>query len=268
MFIALQSEHGGCWNVMHFADAEPAVFSRREPGTWTEVRVVASERAHFFAQPRDSSVERAYAVRGDAVVVLSAAPGWMRARIRETEGWLRDTDLYSDAVPANSKQPCERPDGSGTANAGKCDIDAVWDTKARACRMYPGGSYGWAGCSMAHSPPGGFKCVTGAHWVPSLCRHLRVRWHSSLRHGTEHLPVMRRKKGPFCYLRQDRKSFTTSGQDAGFVAIAASRVVTRHHAISHRHGNVRSTGKSRAKIPKVLPEGWRVALDRSRPPSR
>jgi hypothetical protein len=76
---------------------------------------------------------------------------------------------------------------------------------------------------------------------------------------------MRQKKALFAYLRKDRKSFTTSRQDAGFVAIAASRVVTRHHAISDWHGNVRSTGKSRAKIPKVLPEGWKVALDRARP---
>jgi hypothetical protein len=30
---------------------------------------------------------------------------------------------------------------------------------------------------------------------------------------------------------KDRKSFATSEQDAGFVALAASRVVTRHHAI-------------------------------------
>jgi hypothetical protein len=97
--VSLKSEHPGCWNVQHFADAQPAVFTVGEVGDWIAVRIVAPERAHFYAGPGARSSERAYAIRGDAVVVTDGAPGWVHARVGRTEGWLRESDLYRDSPP-------------------------------------------------------------------------------------------------------------------------------------------------------------------------
>jgi len=162
--IHLNEEHGGCWNVRHFADAAPATFARDTAGAWIAVRVVSAARAHFFAKPDGVSTQKAYVVRGDVVVVAErrgARPGgWVRARIGQTEGWLREADLFDDRAPLSL---------GDAGRAGACDGDLVWDTAARACRMYPGGPYGWAGCSLAKHPPGDFKCVTGAIWTACTC---------------------------------------------------------------------------------------------------
>jgi hypothetical protein len=40
---------------------------------------------------------------------------------------------------------------------------------AQACRMFPGGGYGWAGCSLATAPPNGDQCITGTHWHACDC---------------------------------------------------------------------------------------------------
>jgi hypothetical protein len=95
--IALESEHGGCWNVQHFADPQPTVFSRDALGDWIAVRVVAASRARFFVEPDPAAVRTAYAVHGDTALVLARRSGWVRARVHQTVGWLRELDLHSDA---------------------------------------------------------------------------------------------------------------------------------------------------------------------------
>jgi hypothetical protein len=98
--VHLDAEHGGCWNVMHFADPEPASFSLDAAGDWIALRVVAAPRAHFSGAPDAGAMGKPYAVRGDAVRVLERSPGWVRARVQRTEGWLRDADLFAEEPPA------------------------------------------------------------------------------------------------------------------------------------------------------------------------
>jgi hypothetical protein len=97
--VGLESEHGGCWNVQRFADPQPAVFFRDAPGEWIGVRVVGASRARFYAEPDGPFVGKTYAVRGDLALVLARTSGWVRARVHETVGWLREFELYGDAPP-------------------------------------------------------------------------------------------------------------------------------------------------------------------------
>jgi hypothetical protein len=99
--ISLKKEHGGCWNVQHFADAQPAVFAMGETGDWIAVRIVALDVVHFFARPGASLPERAYVVRGDAVVVTESTSGWVHAGFGKTEGWIRESELVRDSPPRN-----------------------------------------------------------------------------------------------------------------------------------------------------------------------
>lgn len=73
-----------------------------------------------------------------------------------------DTAIEATTVPA---APSATP-----APAGVCDASHVWDAAARACRLFPGGGNGYAGCSLAKAPPNGERCVTGTHWEPCDCR--------------------------------------------------------------------------------------------------
>jgi hypothetical protein len=61
-----------------------------------------------------------------------------------------------------------------------CESDHVWDEAEKACRLFPGGGYGWAGCSQAKAPPNGEQCVTGTHWqsCDCLCDTAGTRWNA------------------------------------------------------------------------------------------
>jgi hypothetical protein len=59
---------------------------------------------------------------------------------------------------------------------------------------------------------------------------------------------MRRKSAIFGLRHNDTKSFITNRHDAGIFGIAASRVVTRHHGISDRHGNLRAIARARPRL--------------------
>lgn len=99
--ITLPTEHGGCANVWHFADAEnPADFALQAARPWTQVRVVKAAKAYFFPAP-GAAHGRAYLVRGDGVGVRAVQAGWVQAdfpgETRTSSGWLRESDLYLSA---------------------------------------------------------------------------------------------------------------------------------------------------------------------------
>jgi hypothetical protein len=76
------------------------------------------------------------------------------------------------AAPAAVPVPVTAPEEGGVPPApgpGACDAMHVWDPVAKACRLFPGGGNGWAGCSMAAAPPNGELCVTGTHWADCDC---------------------------------------------------------------------------------------------------
>src|SRR3974390_551574 len=74
--LTLKSEHGGCGNVWHFADADnPADFTLQSAQPWTAVRVVKAAKAYFSPAP-GAPHGRAYVVKGDGVGVRSVQNGW------------------------------------------------------------------------------------------------------------------------------------------------------------------------------------------------
>jgi hypothetical protein len=102
--IKLQAEHGGCWNVQHFADADGSTFLLDSPGKWREIRVVAARRAYFYSEPADGKKRKAYVIMGNPIKVFDSKPGWVYAEYslegKATTGWLKDSDLFSTHPPA------------------------------------------------------------------------------------------------------------------------------------------------------------------------
>ncbi|MCY7271232.1 MAG: hypothetical protein LH485_04150 [Sphingomonas bacterium] len=103
--IALEKEHGGCWNVQHFADKSYlAKFQLAAPYRWRSIRVVRAARAYFYDAPGIPKHRAAYVVRGDGVGVLASANESNREWIKvdfvgepnSQSGWLRKSDLYPD----------------------------------------------------------------------------------------------------------------------------------------------------------------------------
>ena len=97
--IALPSEHGGCWNVWHFADkGDPANFLLETAHPWTSVAVVKSAKAYFYDTPGGGAHRRAYVVNGDGVGVRTSQSGWLQVDYvggaKPISGWLRRSDVY------------------------------------------------------------------------------------------------------------------------------------------------------------------------------
>ena len=107
MSVHLKAEHGGCWNVQHFADPKPAAFDFDwKPGAWRGVRVVAAEKAYFHDTPDGGTRRKAFVVEGDALRVYETRADWVHVeyasgdrKARATKGWIQAGDLYPDTPP-------------------------------------------------------------------------------------------------------------------------------------------------------------------------
>lgn len=97
--VKLKEEHGGCWNVQHFA-SEPAVFGLTEKGSWQAIRVVSAKRAYFHDDSSGTRPRKAYVVQGNVLRVFESQSGWARVEYesperKRTRGWVSERDLYS-----------------------------------------------------------------------------------------------------------------------------------------------------------------------------
>jgi hypothetical protein len=97
--IQLPSEHGGCWNVWHFADkADPANFKLETGRPWTAVAVVKSAKAYFYDAPGADAHRGAYVVKDDGVGVRTSRPDWLQVDYvggaKTISGWLKRSDVY------------------------------------------------------------------------------------------------------------------------------------------------------------------------------
>lgn len=102
--VTLKEEHGGCWNVQHFA-SEPASFKLTEEGAWQSVRVVSAKRSYFYNDSSGARARKAYVVQGNALRVFELQSGWVRAEYinpegKRTQGWISERDLYLATSPA------------------------------------------------------------------------------------------------------------------------------------------------------------------------
>ncbi len=102
--VMLKEEHGGCWNVRHFA-SEPTSFRLAEEGAWQAIRVVSAKKAYFYDDSSRTHPRKAYVVQGNALRVFEWQSGWVRVEYvsperKSTRGWISERDLYSAQSPA------------------------------------------------------------------------------------------------------------------------------------------------------------------------
>ena len=98
--LRLASEHGGCWNVQHFADKEqPAEFTLDTAYPWISIAVVKSAKAYFFQTPLSKAPRKASVVKGDGLGVRAVQPGWLQVDFvgsgKPVSGWMRSSDVYT-----------------------------------------------------------------------------------------------------------------------------------------------------------------------------
>jgi len=95
--VRLESEHGGCWNVNHFADKDPSNHSLDKPGAWISVRVIKVRRAYFHDKADEQTRRRGYLIKSNVIRVFSQMPGWVLAEYGDekiSRGWIKESDLY------------------------------------------------------------------------------------------------------------------------------------------------------------------------------
>lgn len=97
--VRLPREHGGCWNVQHFADKEqPAEFTLKAFHPWLSIAVVKRDRVYLFDSPTSAVHRNAYVVKGDGVGVRGIKPGWLQidfiGNTKPISGWIRKTDVF------------------------------------------------------------------------------------------------------------------------------------------------------------------------------
>jgi len=107
--LKLREEHGGCWNVQHFA-SDQSTFVLTKRGSWESIRIVGAKRAYFYDDPSSPKPRKVYAVMGNVLRVFDTCEGWVKAEYispenRRTRGWILERDLFSAASPILSVTP-------------------------------------------------------------------------------------------------------------------------------------------------------------------
>lgn len=93
--IKLPEEHGGCWNVQHFAD-EPEQFDLKKKTNWIQIRYVDKNKSFFFKENSNLSKTKIYLVKGDIVYVEKIENGKAFCTYKgkkTTKGWINTSDL-------------------------------------------------------------------------------------------------------------------------------------------------------------------------------
>ncbi|MBP6529124.1 MAG: hypothetical protein KA260_03315 [Burkholderiales bacterium] len=85
----------GCKNAA--PDLAKLKYRLQYKADWQSIRLINAKRAYFHSDARDSTKQRAYVVRWDAVAVLRETPAFARAQYLDdkvaTTGWLRQEDV-------------------------------------------------------------------------------------------------------------------------------------------------------------------------------
>lgn len=97
--VTLKDEHGGCWNVWRFADKDmPARFTLSAARPWKALRVIKSDRAHFYDSPDATYSRKGYVVKGDALGVKSSENGWLEVDYangaKVISGWIKESEFF------------------------------------------------------------------------------------------------------------------------------------------------------------------------------
>ncbi|MFN7045076.1 MAG: hypothetical protein ACK4M1_07750 [Flavobacterium sp.] len=95
IYIVLPEEHGGCWNVQHFAD-KPDKFELIKKTNWIQIRYVDTEKSYFHKSKSDTKKQKPYVIKGDIVYVEKIEGDWALCSYfdkKTTKGWLKVADL-------------------------------------------------------------------------------------------------------------------------------------------------------------------------------
>ncbi len=93
--INLPEEHGGCWNVRHFAN-EQCIFSLVREIAWTTIRFINTDKAYFYAEKAIDEKQESYLVKRDFVCIDKIEDDWAYCTFYGktiTKGWIRTADL-------------------------------------------------------------------------------------------------------------------------------------------------------------------------------
>lgn len=93
--IKLPEEHGGCWNVEHFAD-EPVKFELTKNSTWIQIRYVTTEKTYFYSEKSEAKKGKAYLIKNDILFVDKIDGTWAYCSYigkKITKGWIKTADL-------------------------------------------------------------------------------------------------------------------------------------------------------------------------------
>lgn len=93
--IKLPEEHGGCWNVQHFAD-EQVKFNLVKHMVWGQIRFITSDKTYFYSNKEIDKKQKSYIVKNDFVCIEKTEGEWAYGTFYGntiTKGWLRVTDL-------------------------------------------------------------------------------------------------------------------------------------------------------------------------------
>ena len=93
--IKLPNEHGGCWNVQHFAD-EPVLFDIEKKAKWTQIKYVVKDKTYFYSEKSETKKQKDYLVKNDFVCIDKTDGDWSYCTFygkRITKGWIKSVDL-------------------------------------------------------------------------------------------------------------------------------------------------------------------------------
>lgn len=96
LFIRLEEEHDGCWNVQHFAD-EPVNFELVKKQHWIQIRYVETAKTYFYSENSDNKKTKVYLVKNDVVCIQRIEGDWGYGTYygdkKISNGWIRLSDL-------------------------------------------------------------------------------------------------------------------------------------------------------------------------------
>jgi hypothetical protein len=93
--IKLLKEHGGCWNVQHFAD-EQVTFTLEKKQTWMQIRYVSVAKAYFYSGNSENQRLKSYLINGNFICIDKIEGQWAYCTyfgLKTTKGWLMLSDL-------------------------------------------------------------------------------------------------------------------------------------------------------------------------------
>jgi hypothetical protein len=93
--IKLLEDHGGCWNVQHFAD-DHVKFDLEKQNAWYQIRYVTTNKTYFYSNNSLEKRKKYYLIKNDIVFIEKILNDWAYCSFNGKtiiKGWIRTADL-------------------------------------------------------------------------------------------------------------------------------------------------------------------------------